>query len=163
MAGGKPGFVIGLRPKNYKTTSQQSRIKEAAEFCGIKKGMTRAELVDKMRNCLPKYFEEIKGREDETPRPLTVISEPVKVFVSTNCGPCQRVKQLIKEGKFNREDVELLDLETEEGFAYIKKLGINKVPSAYQGGQSCKIGFDNDILLIQCPGDEVEEVPEATT
>jgi len=67
MSGGKPGFVLSLRPRRYKTTPQQARVSEAAEHCGIKKGITRAELVDKMRNCIPKYYEEV--RERETPAP----------------------------------------------------------------------------------------------
>lgn len=65
MAGGKPGFVLSLRPRRYKTTKQQKRIAEAAEHCNIRKGITRAELVDAMRNCLPRYFEEVKGQEEK--------------------------------------------------------------------------------------------------
>jgi hypothetical protein len=67
MSGGKPGFVLSSRPRRYKTTPQQTRVSEAAEACGIKKGITRAELVDKMRNCIPKFFREV--RERETPAP----------------------------------------------------------------------------------------------
>jgi hypothetical protein len=67
MAGGKPGFVLSSRPRRYKTTPQQKRVSEAAEHCGIKKGITRAELVDAMTNCIPEYFKEV--RERETPAP----------------------------------------------------------------------------------------------
>lgn len=67
MSGGKPGFVLGLRPRRYKTTPQQMRVSEAAEHCGIRKGITRAELVDKMRNCIPEFFRKV--RERETPAP----------------------------------------------------------------------------------------------
>lgn len=63
MSGGKPGFVLSLRPRRYKTTEQQSRIGEAAKACGIEKGITRKELVDKMVHCIPEFFR--KKREGE--------------------------------------------------------------------------------------------------
>lgn len=63
MSGGKPGFVLSLRPRKYKTTKQQSAISEAAKVCGITKGITRAELVDKMRNCLPEYFKNKREKD----------------------------------------------------------------------------------------------------
>ena len=87
------------------------------------------------------------------------MSPKIKVFVSKNCGPCHLVKDLIEQGKFNAEEIELLDLETDEGFAYIEKLGLTKVPSAYKDGQACNLAIDrkNNILILQCPGDEEEE------
>ncbi len=56
MAGGKPGFVISVRPSRYKTTEQQKTMREAAKACGIEKGITRRELVDKMVHCIPEYY-----------------------------------------------------------------------------------------------------------
>lgn len=64
MSGGKPGFVLSSRPKRYKTTPQQSRVREAAKACGIEKGITRAELVDKMRKCIPEYFRKQRGEAE---------------------------------------------------------------------------------------------------
>ena len=49
-------FVMKMRPKAYPMTPQQKVMKEAAEFCGIKPGITRSELVDKMINCLPEFY-----------------------------------------------------------------------------------------------------------
>ncbi len=68
MAGGHKGLVVGNRPKRYKTTPQQLRFREAAEHCGIKKGMGRSELIVAMKECLPKFFSGQKG-QDETPAP----------------------------------------------------------------------------------------------
>jgi len=65
MAGGKPGFVLSVRPRRYKTTGQQQKVSRAAKTCGIEKGITRKELVDRMRNCIPKQFEEIEGQEEK--------------------------------------------------------------------------------------------------
>jgi hypothetical protein len=56
MAGGKAGFVLSARPKRYRTTASQSRIAEAAKTCGIAKGISREELVEKMRTCVPEFF-----------------------------------------------------------------------------------------------------------
>jgi hypothetical protein len=60
MAGGKAGFVLGSRPRRYRTTESQKRIAEAAKFCGITKGISREELVDKMKTCIPEYFRKEK-------------------------------------------------------------------------------------------------------
>lgn len=68
MSGGKGGFVLSSRPKNYKILPQQQRLREAAEACGIKKGITRAELLDKMHNCIPEYFKKIKDGEENAGR-----------------------------------------------------------------------------------------------
>lgn len=62
MPGGKSGFVLGKRPKHYHILPQQEKMQKASEFCGIRKGISRAELVDKMKNCLPKYFADEKGK-----------------------------------------------------------------------------------------------------
>ncbi len=64
MSGGKPGFVLSLRPRRYKTTKQQETMREAARACGIEKGITRAELVDKMVHCLPEYFRKQRGETE---------------------------------------------------------------------------------------------------
>ena len=53
---GKAGFVIGRRPRRYEQTRPQSVFKEAAAACGIKKGITKAELQVAMRDCIPKFF-----------------------------------------------------------------------------------------------------------
>ena len=76
----------------------------------------------------------------------------VKVFVSSSCGPCQEVKEAIASGKFNLEDVDLIDLETDEGFPYIEKMKLNRVPVAYKGKRQCKILHDDEGgLFIDCP------------
>lgn len=87
--------------------------------------------------------------------------ERVKVFVSNSCVPCEEVKQLVKDGRFNREEIDLIDLETEEGFPWIEKLGLKRVPSAYIGKKSCKIEIDHEenTLIITCPGEELSETP----
>lgn len=51
-------FIVRSRPAPYPLTDQQLRFKGIAEFCGIKKGITRAELIDKMINCIPQFWRE---------------------------------------------------------------------------------------------------------
>jgi hypothetical protein len=62
MSGGHGGFVLGQRPKRYKTLPQQERMREACEACDIRKGMKRVELVKAMKECLPEYYK--KQREE---------------------------------------------------------------------------------------------------
>lgn len=70
MSGGKKGFVLSSRPKHYHELPQQRKLREAAEACEIKKGMTRAELLDKMTHCIPEYF--AKEREEDGGHDKTV-------------------------------------------------------------------------------------------
>jgi hypothetical protein len=51
-------LIVRQRPRSYPLTSQQKKIKAACAYCGIKKGISRAELVEKMMNCIPQYFRE---------------------------------------------------------------------------------------------------------
>jgi len=50
--------VLKNRPSRYLITPQQQKFIAAREFCGIKKGITKAELMDKMKNCIPQYYKE---------------------------------------------------------------------------------------------------------
>jgi glutaredoxin len=92
------------------------------------------------------------------------MAERIKVFVSGHCRPCGRARKLIEEGKFTAEEVELIDIETEEGYAYIEKLGLTKVPSAFQGTQQCRLSYDKKtpMLVIECPENGNGEVQNAT-
>lgn len=70
MSGGKPGFVLSLRPRRYRTTAQQSAVRQAAEHCNIRKGITRAQLVRAMTECLPAYFAKKREGGEQLPSPI---------------------------------------------------------------------------------------------
>lgn len=82
----------------------------------------------------------------------------IKVYSSKHCRPCRTVDELIKEGRFEGE-IELIDIETDDGFARFKKevleQGHGAVPSAYKEGQRCTIRIDDAerYLIIDCPTD----------
>lgn len=80
------------------------------------------------------------------------MAKKVKVFVSSSCPPCAEIKEKIEQGKFNVEDVDLIDVETEDGFKYIKKLNLTSLPSAYLGTKQCRLGFseNDEIVVIEC-------------
>ncbi len=82
--------------------------------------------------------------------------ELVKVFVAGGCGPCQEIKQLIEEGRVS-EDIDLIDVTSDEGYPYIEKMGLSKVPSAYRGTQECKLQIDDEehLLIVDCGSEEV--------
>lgn len=86
--------------------------------------------------------------------------EKVKVFISSGCGPCQEVRKMIEEGKFNLADVDLIDVSSEEGFPFVEKMGLTKVPAAFKGGKACKIMSDEESLIIDCGEDEPTEGQE---
>ncbi len=87
-------------------------------------------------------------------------NEKVRVFISSSCGPCHEIKELIEQGRTNHKEIELIDLETEEGAPYAEQLGLKRVPAAYIGTESCEIGINREEnkLIIQCPG--TEESPQ---
>lgn len=85
--------------------------------------------------------------------------EEIKIFVSGSCGPCQQVKAAVAAGKFNASKVDLIDVETDEGFPNIAKFGLTKVPTAMKDGKTCNLALDGDILIIDC-GEEVDGHPQ---
>lgn len=50
------GFVVASLPKSYPMNAPQKRVAAAAIACGIKKGISRGDLVNKMRTCIPGQF-----------------------------------------------------------------------------------------------------------
>jgi len=50
--GGNRGFFVALPPSKYPLTAPQRKVKEVAEKCGIKSGISKAELQKKMKDCV---------------------------------------------------------------------------------------------------------------
>lgn len=68
MVAGHGGLIVLNAPRAYPRLPQQERFLKGVEYCGIKKGITKAELMDKMKNCLPQYFKERKEGAGEAPK-----------------------------------------------------------------------------------------------
>lgn len=49
-------FIVRRRPGSYPLNPQQALMREANETCGIRKGISRAELVKQMRECIPQFY-----------------------------------------------------------------------------------------------------------
>ena len=88
----------------------------------------------------------------------------IRVYIGSDCTPCQEVADLVKQGK-TAEPVELVDVETDEGFALfmaeIQGKEEGGVPSAYKAGKQCEIFMDEETrqLLFQCPPDDSPASP----
>lgn len=79
----------------------------------------------------------------------------LRVFIAGHCKPCQELKEMAENGILG--DVEVIDLETEEGFQYFEKMDITGVPSIYRDGVKCSISYTEDESIeIICP-DEVKD------
>ena len=67
------------------------------------------------------------------------------------------IKELLEKRHFlvngKEAEVELVDIETEEGFKLIFP-ELEGVPSAYQEGKRCKIRIEEDTLFLECPNNE---------
>jgi predicted thioredoxin/glutaredoxin len=77
----------------------------------------------------------------------------IRVYTAEHCDPCHQVEQMIKDGKVG-EAVEIIDIETEEGFGLFNSEVLSKgdaaVPSAYKDGQICKIHIMDGMLEFDC-------------
>lgn len=78
------------------------------------------------------------------------VRRKVRLFIAGHCVPCHELKELVDAGALS--DVEVIDIETEEGFSFIEKLGLTGVPSIYtEDGQKCEIKYEDDQIDIICP------------
>ena len=50
--GGHAGGYVAFFPKDYPLTSPQKKVKDVAEKCGIKPGISKSELQTKMVECV---------------------------------------------------------------------------------------------------------------
>lgn len=57
---GHRGYTLKRRQKKYKRTGQQSLFAKVAEMCGIKKGISKEELQEKMKNCVPRAYKSLR-------------------------------------------------------------------------------------------------------
>ena len=80
--------------------------------------------------------------------------EEIKLFVRSGCSACDKIKDIVAKGRFNKPSVDLIDINTPEGEPYLDKLPINKVPVAMKGNKTCELELtsdaDGEILLIDC-------------
>lgn len=53
MVGGNRGYYVAALPRPYPLTSQQRKVRDAARTCGITKGISKADLQRKMKDCIP--------------------------------------------------------------------------------------------------------------
>ena len=94
----------------------------------------------------------------------------VKLFIGGHCEPCAEVKKLVEEGAFVIDDeegaqVEMIDVETDEGFPNVEKYQLSGIPRAFdEQGHQCKIGIDreNNVLVFQCDEQPESNSQEAT-
>lgn len=56
----KKGLRVRARQREYPATETQINLIKSAEYCGIRKGISRAELMDKMKNCIPEYYKKLR-------------------------------------------------------------------------------------------------------
>ena len=90
----------------------------------------------------------------------------VRIYTAKHCTPCHHIEALIREGKIS-EDVELIDIETDEGFLKFKEDVLDedgRVPSAYREGQQCRISLDEEEnVVFDCPtAEHAIEAPVAS-
>lgn len=88
----------------------------------------------------------------------------IKIYISAHCEPCQEIKSLADRGELG-EDVQVIDVETDEGFVEftqeVLSHGDGVVPSAYEDGQRCLLGRNEEgDFIVECPRDDPPSSPE---
>jgi hypothetical protein len=52
QVGGNRGYYIASLPRPYPMTSQQRKVANVADECGIKPGISKSDLMSKMKSCV---------------------------------------------------------------------------------------------------------------
>lgn len=60
------GFYLKNAPRAYPATPQQQKVVAVAKECGIRKGMTKMELMIAMKECVGPKMKEPTSSEDQT-------------------------------------------------------------------------------------------------
>ena len=75
----------------------------------------------------------------------TAEQETIQLYTADECGPCQQVKDAIKEGNFEvlglegQVGIETIDVAEGDNYELVEDLSIEAIPAAYHGLQQCKI------------------------
>jgi len=69
QSGGHRGLVLRRRPGRYTRTPQQELFAQACQECGIRKGMSKAELQEAMAVCIPEFFRRKRNERNEDLQP----------------------------------------------------------------------------------------------
>ncbi|MDD5510673.1 MAG: hypothetical protein PHI12_07685 [Dehalococcoidales bacterium] len=86
--------------------------------------------------------------------------EMIKVYTAGHCTPCEEIKKALQEGNFTvdgkEETIDVIDIETDEGFVEAQKRELTAVPQAFRGAKECKIKIDDETktVLIECENGE---------
>jgi len=84
----------------------------------------------------------------------------LKIFIAKHCLPCQQLKEIAENGGFG-DDVEVIDVESEEGFPKVAEMELMEIPSAYEDGKKCRIKYSGDNVEIKCPAENEVTTPSA--
>ena len=83
----------------------------------------------------------------------------LQIFTAPGCGGCKEVKDAMDSGQLEvtgvdvkPEDIEVIDLSSDEGYPAMDRLGISNVPAAYYGGEKCELLVDDETkrVTVKC-------------
>jgi len=82
--------------------------------------------------------------------PLITKMAKLQIFIGENAG--QELKEIADNGGFG-DDVEVIDIGTEEGFPKVAEMELTEIPSAYEDGKRCAIKYSDYNVEINCPAE----------
>jgi len=74
----------------------------------------------------------------------------LQIFIGENAG--QELKEIAENGGFG-DDVEVIDVGSEEGFPRVAEMDLTEIPSAYEDGKRCTIKYSDYNIEIKCPAE----------
>ena len=87
------------------------------------------------------------------------MADKLQIFTAPGCGGCKEVKDAMDSGRLDvqgvdvkPEEIEVVDLSSDEGYAFIDTLGLGNVPAAYYGGEKCELLVDDETkrVTVKC-------------
>ncbi len=94
------------------------------------------------------------------------MSDEIKLFTAEHCKPCHDLLSLVNQGRFVTDlgdaGINVVDVESEEGFSQIKEFNLLSVPQAFHGKKTCRLQIDdeNDVLIITCKDEVIKPTPD---
>lgn len=90
------------------------------------------------------------------------MKKKIKVFTAGHCIPCNKITELIEKGLVESDiddvEIDLVDIETEEGFEEIEKNNLTSIPTATYEDRACKLNIDREVAVITCKPTSEPEV-----
>jgi hypothetical protein len=72
----KSKVIARKMPQSYPLTEQQLKFRQVIADCGIVKGISREDLIDRMKNCVPEAWKKLREEKESPPSGQPISATP---------------------------------------------------------------------------------------